>query len=36
MIGASGRIFMAGTKDDLNRAKARLDDVLARVEGRIA
>jgi hypothetical protein len=36
MIGATGRIFMAGTKDDLNRAKARLDDVLARVEGRIA
>ena len=36
MIGASGRIFIAGTKDDLNRAKARLDDVLGRVEGRIA
>jgi hypothetical protein len=34
MIGASGRVFMAGAKDDLDRAKARLDDVLANVEGR--
>jgi hypothetical protein len=36
MIGASGRVFMAGAKDDLDRAKARVDDVLAQVEGRKA
>jgi hypothetical protein len=34
MIGASGRIFMAGGKDDLERAKARVDVVLASVHGR--
>jgi hypothetical protein len=36
MIGASGRVFMAGRKDDLDRAKMRIDDVLAQVEGRNA
>ena len=36
MIGASGRVFMAGVKDDLDRAKARVDDVLAQIEGREA
>jgi hypothetical protein len=36
MIGASGRVFMAGAKDDLDRANARVDDVLAQVEGREA
>jgi hypothetical protein len=34
MIGASGRVFMAGAKDDLDRAKERLDHLLDRVEGR--
>lgn len=34
MIGVSGRIFMAGARDDLDRAIARLDDVLANVKGR--
>ena len=34
MIGASGRVFMAGAKADLDRAKARLDHLLDRVEGR--
>ena len=34
MIGASGRVFMAGTKEDLDRAKARLDHLLDHVEGR--
>jgi hypothetical protein len=34
MIGASGRVFMAGASNDLHRAKARLDSVLAGVEGR--
>ena len=36
MIGASGRVFMAGAKNDLDRAKARIDDVLAQVDGRKA
>jgi len=36
MMGASGRVFMAGAKEDLGRAKARIDDVLADVEGRKA
>jgi hypothetical protein len=34
MIGASGRVFMAGAKDELDRAKAQIDNVLAGVEGR--
>jgi len=34
MIGASGRVFMAGRRDDLDRAKARIDVVLAGVQGR--
>ena len=34
MIGASGRVFMAGAKDDLDRAKERLDHLLDRVGGR--
>jgi hypothetical protein len=34
MIGASGRVFMAGAKNDLERAKARIDTVLAEVQGR--
>jgi hypothetical protein len=34
MIGASGRVFMAGAKEDLDRAKARLDHLLDHVEGR--
>lgn len=34
MIGASGRVFMAGAKDDLDRAKDRLDHLLDRVGGR--
>src|SRR3984893_2232307 len=34
MIAASGRVFMAGAKEDLDRAKARLDHLLDHVEGR--
>lgn len=34
MIGVSGRIFMAGSKDDLERARARVDAVLTDVQGR--
>src|SRR6516225_5464626 len=34
MIGASGRVFMAGVKDDLDRAKVRLDQLLDHIEGR--
>ncbi len=34
MIGASGRVFMAGGKDDLERAKARVDALLDSVQGR--
>jgi hypothetical protein len=34
MIGASGRVFIAGAKNDLERAKARIDTVLAEVQGR--
>ena len=34
MIGASGRVFMAGIKDDLDRAKVRLDHLLDHIEGR--
>jgi hypothetical protein len=34
MIGASGRVFVAGGKEDLERAKARVDAALASVQGR--
>lgn len=34
MIGASGRVFMAGEKSDLERAKERVNAVLADVQGR--
>ena len=34
MIGASGRVFVAGGKEDLERAKARVDAALAGVQGR--
>ncbi|MEM7171559.1 MAG: microcompartment protein [Pseudomonadota bacterium] len=33
MIGATGRIFLAGKSDDLARAKARIDEVLAELAG---
>jgi len=34
MMGASGRIFMAGEVDDLKRAQARISEVLEAVTGR--
>ncbi len=34
MIGASGRVFLAGETQDLKRARQRIDEVLAAVEGR--
>lgn len=34
MIGASGRLFLAGTTADLKRAQERIADTLARIEGR--
>ena len=34
MMGASGRIFMAGETDDLKRAQARIGEVLEAVTGR--
>ncbi len=34
MIGASGRLFLAGTTADCERARARIDQVLAAVTGR--
>jgi hypothetical protein len=34
MIGASGRVFLAGEAEDLKRARQRIDEVLAAVEGR--
>ena len=34
MIGATGRLFLAGKKSDCETAKARIDAVLAEVEGR--
>jgi hypothetical protein len=34
MIGATGRLFLAGTKRDCEAAKARIDAVLAAIEGR--
>ena len=34
MIGASGRVFVAGGQEDLERAKARVDAALASVQGR--
>jgi len=34
MIGASGRVFLAGDTQDLKRARQRIDEVLAAVEGR--
>ena len=34
MMGASGRIFMAGETDDLKRAQARIGEVLEAVKGR--
>ncbi|MGI9413977.1 MAG: hypothetical protein ACR2PM_09920 [Hyphomicrobiales bacterium] len=33
-MGASGRIFMAGEVDDLERAQVRIAEVLETVEGR--
>jgi hypothetical protein len=34
MIGASGRVFMAGEKADLERARARIERTLEGIEGR--
>jgi cell division protein ZapA (FtsZ GTPase activity inhibitor) len=34
MIGASGRIFIAGPADDLRRARDRVDEALAGIKGR--
>jgi len=34
MIGASGRVFLAGETEELKRARQRIDEVLAAVEGR--
>lgn len=34
MIGASGRLFVAGTADACRRAKARVDEVLGAIAGR--
>jgi hypothetical protein len=36
MIGASGRIFMAGRTSDLERASARISETLAAIKGRSA
>ncbi|MEZ5775582.1 MAG: hypothetical protein R3D33_12990 [Hyphomicrobiaceae bacterium] len=36
MIGASGRVFMAGSTADLRRAKERIAETLAGIEGRAA
>jgi len=36
MIGASGRVFMAGEAADLRRARQRIDEVLAEGKGRPA
>jgi len=34
MIGATGRLFLAGSKQDCERARDRIDAVLGAVEGR--
>jgi hypothetical protein len=34
MIGASGRLFMSGMHDDLEKARHRILDVLGKIEGR--
>lgn len=34
MIGASGRLFMSGSRDDAERARAHILDVLEKVSGR--
>jgi hypothetical protein len=34
MIGASGRLFMSGMRDDLEKARRRILDVLGKIEGR--
>jgi hypothetical protein len=34
MIGASGRIFLAGTPDELKRAQSRISEALSKVKGR--
>lgn len=34
MMGASGRIFMSGHPDDLDKARARIDETLKKVKGR--
>jgi len=34
MIGASGRVYIAGTSDGVGRARAALEDLLASLEGR--
>ena len=34
MIGASGRIFMSGETSSLERARKRIDETLAAIEGR--
>ena len=34
MIGASGRLFMSGTRSDMERARERILEVLAAIEGR--
>jgi hypothetical protein len=36
MIGATGRVFMAGKADELEAARARIDQVLQAIEGRDA
>jgi hypothetical protein len=34
MIGASGRVFMSGKMEDAERARDRILETLAKVEGR--
>jgi len=34
MIGASGRVYIAGTSDGVGRARAAIEDLLASLEGR--
>jgi hypothetical protein len=36
MIGATGRLFMSGTRDDMMKARDRILEVLGSIEGRPA
>jgi hypothetical protein len=34
MIGASGRVFVSGARSDMERARSRIIEALAAIEGR--